>query len=344
MKEQVFVLIFLLKVLLVASQAPAPSLLNGTFVLDSSSLKYGKEGEAFPFVNDQTIPEVWSNQLQYISSDGSSNQGGLYSFGPTGSPTRGLGTICSNSKRTIIFGMSFVANETISVLNITVGYEQFRYGGFNETAVLTMDYNVGTMQEYPGMWGGNGSTVGWISQPALFFQSLVNTTSNVPPGPLTGYTKTATGVIQVSVPQGMVLQLRWMVRGLRDGVGVTKMEITTTPSPTPSPSPFPSPSPTPAPAPTTDPSPGPSPSPNPGPSPSPTPAPSPVHGPKFARWKLWTIAAGGTVVTLGVVGSLIYAMRKRNARHRYESVETSPENPENPMEPPYPPIAQGYQW
>jgi hypothetical protein len=52
---------------------------------------------------------------------------GLYSFGPTGSPTRGLGTICSNSKRTVIFGMSFVANETISVLNITVGYEQFRY-------------------------------------------------------------------------------------------------------------------------------------------------------------------------------------------------------------------------
>eukprot|EP00026_Physarum_polycephalum_P014990 Phypoly_transcript_15566.p1 GENE.Phypoly_transcript_15566~~Phypoly_transcript_15566.p1 ORF type:complete len:235 (-),score=10.58 Phypoly_transcript_15566:182-886(-) len=223
---KVFFLSILLQSLLVSAQVPAPWVLNGTFSPEFNTLKYGTEGQIFPFSNDQTVAGVWSNQVNYISSDGSSNPGGLYSFGPTGSPTRGLGTICSNSKRTVIFGSSFVANDTISVLNITVIYEQFRYGGFNETTVLTMDFLVSTLQEYQnGDYGGSGSTVGWIPATEFFFQPPVNTSSKIPPGPLTGYTKTVTAVLQASVPQGMVLQLRWMARGLRDGVGVTSVQV-----------------------------------------------------------------------------------------------------------------------
>jgi hypothetical protein len=61
----------------------------------------------------------------------------------------------------------------------------YRYSGFNDTSVMTVDYFVSTLQEYQnGAWGGSGNTVGWIQVPELFFYSPVNASSHIPAGPV----------------------------------------------------------------------------------------------------------------------------------------------------------------
>ena len=64
---------------MIGLQPPPPTTINNTFVLDTSTLQ-NTQGKTYPFVNDQTVPGVWSDEPQYTSSDGSLNPGGKYSL------------------------------------------------------------------------------------------------------------------------------------------------------------------------------------------------------------------------------------------------------------------------
>jgi len=334
-----------------AQQPPAPLTLNTTYSTSFTGLQSGKEGTKNPFTQGTTVTGWWSNQVEYIISDGTSNEGGLYSFGVTGGSARALGTVTSNAKKTVLFGTSLSPNVSINVIQVTLDAQQYRYGGDNVSGILNFDYYVSTLQEYQnGAWGVSGAVGGWISIPALSFTSLVNGTSGIPVGPLTNKTQTLSASISTNVPAENVLQLRFMARSARDGLGINNVQVsftasppTPTPTTTPTPTPIPTPTssgpspPTPAPTPTPTPIPTPTPTPTPNPTPTPTPSPVPLRTKDGSLWKYLAIGGWTLAGLVFSVASVLIVIQYRNLRRKgYTRLSEAPLPENENLPPPYP--------
>ncbi len=60
------------------AQTPSqPVTINNTYVQTFDGLLPGLEGAYLPFVQGVTVPGWWANSDQYITSDGTDNEGGL---------------------------------------------------------------------------------------------------------------------------------------------------------------------------------------------------------------------------------------------------------------------------
>jgi predicted extracellular nuclease len=130
-------------------------------------------GTANSWVNDSTISGWYSNRTTYLAGTGSSNTGGLYSFGASSSSDRALGSLASGGTGNIFAGARFVndTGSTISALNISYIGEQWRAGGpttpTNTTVPNTLDfqYKIGAISI---------TETGWIDFNALDFTSPIS--------------------------------------------------------------------------------------------------------------------------------------------------------------------------
>jgi endonuclease/exonuclease/phosphatase family metal-dependent hydrolase len=134
----------------------------------------GSTGGAW--VNNVTLPGWYAKRgsadaTNYLAGNGSSQTGGLYSFGGDGvnpSSDRALGSLASGSTTTIFFGVRFFNDTAATVSNITVSYtgEQWRSGNTNTPQLLTFAWRVSATPITNLSAEGN-----WSNFPALNFVS-----------------------------------------------------------------------------------------------------------------------------------------------------------------------------
>ena len=129
-----------------------------------------------------TLPANWhinvsANPMVYKVDVGSSNSGGIYSYGVINDDDRALGSVASSnaSAKNIMYGMQFENNTINNIQSITVSYtgELWRLGSKN-IDTLFFQYNINADSIYKGTWvsvpqlnfttpdttGVNGSRVG----------------------------------------------------------------------------------------------------------------------------------------------------------------------------------------
>jgi hypothetical protein len=101
---------------------------TGTYAENFNSLL--NTGTTNTWTNDSTIDGWQSSLAAYAAGTGSSNNGGLYSFGNTASADRALGSLASSGTGTVAFGVCFTNNTGFTVTNLAVNYtgEQWRVG------------------------------------------------------------------------------------------------------------------------------------------------------------------------------------------------------------------------
>lgn len=210
-----------------ADSPTSPVSLPSKYSQDFNSLPYNaKEGTIATFVQGATLPGWWANQGSIIVSDGSSNPGGLYSFGETSSTDRALGAITSNSKKLIIFGVSFTSNHIVKDITVSFIGEQWRNGGdVPDTSLLQFDWSIMDKEQYAnGGWGQAGDTKLWT--PGLSFAG--NTSNNNHSGPVR-YRQPYTYAIKApSMAIGNILQLRWTSHNGHDGLAIDDLLVEAT--------------------------------------------------------------------------------------------------------------------
>ena len=113
--------------------APVAITASGTYTQDFNSLPSSSNGT---WADDSTIAGWFSSRTGTASSvlnvgTGSSNTGGLYSFGSTASSDRALGSVGSGTPKIIFWGVQFQNNSSSDATITTFSYtgEQWRDGG-----------------------------------------------------------------------------------------------------------------------------------------------------------------------------------------------------------------------
>jgi Carboxypeptidase regulatory-like domain len=146
---------------------------TGTYSENFNSLL--NTGAANTWTNDVTIDGWQSSLTAYAADDGTSNNGGLYSYGNTASADRALGSLASPGTNTINFGVCFTnsTGSTVSTLAVNYTGEQWRVGS---TPAL------GDTISFSYQTGVNSILAAgvWTSVTALNFASPTITPNNAP--------------------------------------------------------------------------------------------------------------------------------------------------------------------
>lgn len=143
-----------------------------------------------------------SNRTSYAASNGSSNNGALYSFGSVGSTERALGSLASNTTQTIIYGICFTNNVGFTIASINVNYtgEQWRQTAANDDK-LVFEYQVGVNTVT--------ATSPWTNVPALDFTPPNSGSDGQLDGNAAVNRVNLSSSITLSVPPGADFCLRW---------------------------------------------------------------------------------------------------------------------------------------
>lgn len=127
--------------------------------------------QGWAFANDNDAARI---------GDGSSNSGGIYNFGASGSNDRALGGLASGGTLTQAWGVCFT-NDTGAATGVTVSYdgEQWRDGGNASLAAHSLSFSFTTFFDADSLAANVGatatgdSTTGWQNVAALDFTSPV---------------------------------------------------------------------------------------------------------------------------------------------------------------------------
>lgn len=192
---------------LAALALPAQAVVSVT----SPSFTYAQSFDALTttsWVNDSTL-SGWSlfrtaGAVSLILGTGSSNTGGLYSFGSTGSSDRALGSVASGSTGTNYIVAAFTNTTGGEITSFTTGYdgEQWRNGGNTATHSLTLQYGLGATY----------GAVAWTSASSAFsINSVVNTSTGAAvDGNVAGKTTGLGGTVATTWAAGDTLWMRWV--------------------------------------------------------------------------------------------------------------------------------------
>ena len=157
------------------------------------------------WADNTTIANWYSNRTTYLVGTGTSNSGGLYSFGAAATTERALGSVGSGSASPI-YGILLENTSAgpIEVDSIAYTGEQWRNGGNATAHSLTVDFQVSPT--------AISSVTSGIFQPlaALNFSSPVATATAVAlDGNLAGNKTPISATTQIIVPAGAFLMVRW---------------------------------------------------------------------------------------------------------------------------------------
>lgn len=154
-----------------------------------------------------------STTTSLLTGTGSSNAGGLYSFGSSGSSDRALGAISSGSASVGQFAWGFlIQNKTgsaITALNVSFTGEQWRSASktagsqattfWYSQSAATPDFNLSPL-----------SDKGWTNVPELDFYSLVNfSAAGALDGNLPANKSYLAATIVIDIPDEYYIMLRW---------------------------------------------------------------------------------------------------------------------------------------
>lgn len=121
---------------------------------------------------DGVLNGWWVTDGTYSTSNGSSLEGGIYSYGDWGSTKRSLGSMPSNSMKRTSWGAAFTINNPNSLiygLNISFFGELWSSNSMSPSTVV-FDYSVVSKQDYNKIWGNDDETFDrWMSKDDLSF-------------------------------------------------------------------------------------------------------------------------------------------------------------------------------
>ena len=177
------------------------------------------------WTDDSTIAGWYSNRVLYLAGTGSSNTGGLYSFGAASSSERALGSVGSNGTGTIYYGARFQNDAGGTVTSITVNYvgEQWRNGGNAAAHTLTFAYQIGptVTSLTTGSWTGVA--------PLDFTGPVATTTAGALDGNNAANQAALNHTFAVSIPAGQEIVLRWEDpndSGSDHGLAIDSLQVT----------------------------------------------------------------------------------------------------------------------
>ena len=181
-------------------------------------------GTANTWSDNATLPGWYAAQggtstgiATYRASAGSDSTGAIYSFGSSSgfgsAPTseRGLGSLPSNATGAIAYGVRFTNSTASAVTQFAVSYtgEQWRGSGGGTPQSLAFAYRIASG---PLVNPESGTSVNWVSVPALDFTSPNLVTSGLMDGNLTTNRQRFEGIMisGINVLPGQELFLRWL--------------------------------------------------------------------------------------------------------------------------------------
>jgi hypothetical protein len=175
-------------------------------------------GSVNDWFENSTIPSWYSQRTTsstlYSASTGSSNFGGLYSYGASGSSERSLGSIGSGN---LSFGGDFAhgillqnnGTDLVTNLNLTYTLEQWRNGGSNTAQTVTVWYKVSATRDT--LLNPGSINTDWTDVTALDGSSPVS--SLITGAPLDGNAAanklTINGIIPVTIASGSFIMIKW---------------------------------------------------------------------------------------------------------------------------------------
>lgn len=157
----------------------------------------------------RTVPATTS----LLFGTGSSNYGGLYSFGPTGSTDRALGAVSSGSSSVGEFAWGLMiqnnTGSTITSLNISFTGEQWRNGSpsspqHNLTFWYATNVDASAFNLSPK------TDAGWTNVPELnFLGPVFKSGSGTVDGNAPANRRFLSSIIPITIPAGHYVMLRW---------------------------------------------------------------------------------------------------------------------------------------
>jgi hypothetical protein len=178
---------------------------TGTYTENFNTL--ANTGAGNTWTNDVTIDGWQSSLATYAAGTGSSNNGGLYSFGNTASSDRAVGSLASSGTDIVTFGVCFTNNTGATQTGLSVNYtgEQWRVGSTPALGdTISFSYQTGVNSVLAA-----GT---WTSVAALNFASPTITPNNSAVDGNVAPNRTVISPVTISglvIPNGTDFCLRW---------------------------------------------------------------------------------------------------------------------------------------
>lgn len=162
------------------------------------------------------IPDGWAVHRTVPSNvilvnHGSSNTGGLYSYGHTGSADRALGALTASRSGEVSYNLLLqnTSGRTITALDIAYVAEQWRSGSIH-TDVQRLHFTY-AIAEYPSSFDLTVklNTPGWTTVPSMQFNSPVIRSTGHVNGNLPQNRKDFSYTLPEAIPDGYYVMLRW---------------------------------------------------------------------------------------------------------------------------------------
>jgi hypothetical protein len=190
--------------------APVPVSGSGAYSQNFDTLP--ASGTA-PWTDDSMIAGWYSQRsgsgVDILAGTGSSTAGGLYSYGPTSSAERALGTLGSGVVGSFAHGLLLQNSSEVPVTINSLAYtgEQWRKSGETDPQVVTLWYKLSqTAVTTPSP----ASDVGWTAISPGGFSSPVNTTTGAALDGNEAANRVPVAINpNLSIPGGHYLMLRW---------------------------------------------------------------------------------------------------------------------------------------
>lgn len=203
---------------------------NQTYTQDFNSLDTAGGTNAFSLLGWQT------NRDTYRSSNGSSTNGDVYSFGENNNTERALGGIPSSSVSRVYIGASFknTSDGKLNEFNISYKGEQWRRSDKRTKDSSTPLADTLVFEYSTNATGVNDATANWKRANSLnFISPIVRDTVSVLNGNLAANSQSISGKFNAELSQNSTVYIRWAyirnttgISGSRDGLAVDDFSIT----------------------------------------------------------------------------------------------------------------------
>lgn len=183
-------------------------------------------GTSAPWTDNSTLPGWYSSGSDGVAFSsyhvGISASAGIHSYGSSGATDRALGMVSSSvdPTSTVYFGVRIVNNTgaTISSLNLNFTAEQWRRNKVRRSLIFEYSNDPATTNLQTGLWTSDAS----FDFLAPRFGSSLGLNGNA-----SAYRSEKNGVLEVTIPVGGELWLRWSMSGANaPGLAIDDLTIT----------------------------------------------------------------------------------------------------------------------
>ena len=228
---------FVLLLTLALSQGAMTSHVLASLIPLSQTNSYSQNFDSLPssgsakfLLPGWAIKQFGNVDSQITADDGNHTLGGVYSYGPIGSPNRAIGTLTDADRNRGIFGANFqnAGADPIMALNVSYTGEEWRLGVAGHANTLEFQYSLNAKSLFD-------PSATWLNVPALSFLTPNLIGVGAHDGTLAvNQTQIASTISFLNIPRGGTFWIRWQEVGVDhgsngDGLAVDDFSISVVP-------------------------------------------------------------------------------------------------------------------